>query len=290
MQEYDFRRIGTGDDECAAIAQLFRAVWPAAHHLTIPYIQWLYTLNPSGTVIGVNAWSDGVLAGHYAVIPIRASFYGEPVKAALSLNTAVHPEHQGRGLFTKLARQTYDLAKEDGVHHIVGVANANSTPGFTRKLEFELIEQLDVRLLWRSPRVRPLRELGAVSWSRVWEPDDLRWRLQNPSVRYTVRSSKGCRQILSPTGVRGISAVLKLDDLSKAAPLDDSVVSTAPYAGLKLWMGVSSRVEFPSLGGMVIPNRLKKSPLNLIVRLLQPGSKRVDVKTTEFETIDFDAY
>ncbi|MCK4343439.1 MAG: GNAT family N-acetyltransferase [Phycisphaerae bacterium] len=290
MQEYDFRPIGIGEDELRAVAELFRVVWPEAEHLTRDYLHWLYVENPSGPVIGFNAWSGEVLAGHYVVIPIRAAFHGRPCQAALSLNTAVHSEHQGRGLFTRLAQQTYELAKSEGVHHVVGVANANSTPGFLRKLEFQLVKRLDARILWRQPTLRAASECAPPSWTRIWEPEDLRWRLQNPSVRYSVQTKRGCRQILAPTGKCRIHAILKLELASEAAALDGVDVDAGPLVGLKLWLGLSLRVKFSSLGGLAVPQRFRASPLNLIIRYLEPGSTLIEAQTVEFEAIDFDAY
>jgi hypothetical protein len=47
-----------------------------------------------------------------------------------------HPNHQGKGLFTKLAKLTYDLAKEEGIEFIFGFPNKNSYPGFIKKLNW----------------------------------------------------------------------------------------------------------------------------------------------------------
>ncbi|MFQ5495797.1 MAG: GNAT family N-acetyltransferase, partial [Phycisphaerae bacterium] len=165
-------------------------------HLTPAYLRWLYADNPRGQVIGFNAWSGGELAGHYAVIPIRALLDGKTVHAALSLNTAVHPDHQGKGLFTRLAEMTYDRAVALGVDHVVGVANANSTPGFVRKLAFESVGRLEARLFWRWPRPAVAGSVAAGRWSRRWDADDLSWRIRNPSARYTVRYHRGTRWIL----------------------------------------------------------------------------------------------
>lgn len=287
---YEFRPVGVSPNELSAIAGLFQVVWPTLKHLNPNYLRWLYADNPNGTIIGINAWSDNKLAGHYVVVPIQACFYGEPVKAALSLNTAVHPDHQGRGLFTKLAGDTYGLAKQQGIHHVIGVANANSTPGFLRKLEFQLISPLNARLLWRSPRRLRSSNANNAGWSRVWSDDDLRWRVSNPSIRYTIQYRSGCRQILSPTHLPGVRAVLKLDDATNGTLADCSPLSTGSDIGLRLWLGLSAKIEFPSLGGFELPNRLKKSPLNLIVRYLEPGTKPIKSKDVEFEAIDFDAY
>ena len=59
---------------------------------------------------------------------------------------------------------------------------------------------------------------------------------------------------------------------------------------LKVWLGLSSRIEFPSLGGFELPDRLKKSPLNLIIRHLCSDTPPVKADDVEFEAIEFDAY
>ncbi len=288
MADYEYRPVGVETAELAAVVELFATVWPAAHHLTVDYVRWLYADNPSGPVIGYNAWSGAALAGHYVVIPIRARIHGQVVPAALSLNTAVHPAHQGKGLFTELARRSYEMARTRGAHHVIGVANANSTPGFLRKLEFHDLGPLDARILWAAPTLDARATPAA--WERVWEPHDLAWRVRNPSRRYTLVAKRGCRQILAPTGRYGILALLKLDPLSEAAPLDGWAVRRPLLPRPLLWIGRSARVRFRPLGGARLPDRFRASPLNLVIRYLVPGTPPVTPDTVEFAALDFDAY
>ena len=286
---YEYRPMSVDAAELRVVTDLFRAVFPDGGHLTLDYLTWLYRDNPSGHVIGVNAWHEGVLAGHYAVIPIRAAYRGQPVRATLSLNTATHPDHRGQGLFTTLADMTYAAAASAGLHHVIGVANANSTPGFLKKLKFVLVSPLDAKLCWLGPALREAPP-GAPSWQRTWDAADLAWRAANPSTAYTVRRAGGTRQILSPTHLRGIQAVLKIDSTAAAAATPLPKLAARRVPGVRLWIGRSRRIRIPTGGGLPVPERYRKSPLNLIFRPLQNTTDAIDADTVEFEAIDFDAY
>src|SRR4051812_41540991 len=103
---------------CAADLQeyiaLFAHCFPKAKKLDSQYLQWQYVDNPIGRVIGFNAFDGSRLVAHYAVIPVSVDYEGQRHLACWSLNTASHPEYQGRGLFTRLAEQTYEAARQRG--------------------------------------------------------------------------------------------------------------------------------------------------------------------------------
>ncbi len=48
-------------------------------------------------------WDDSVLAGHYAVSPVKMKFEYEVKINALSMTTMNHPEFGVRGVFSDLA-------------------------------------------------------------------------------------------------------------------------------------------------------------------------------------------
>lgn len=73
---------------------------------------------------------DGVPVAFYGVIPCYFRFNGEVLLAAQSADTMTHPNHQRRGLFMRLAKETYRLAGESGIQLIFGFPNQNSLPGF----------------------------------------------------------------------------------------------------------------------------------------------------------------
>ena len=50
-----------------------------------------------------NAFYNNELVAHYVTIPVVYKFNDKTLNGLLSLNTATKAEHQGKGLFTKLA-------------------------------------------------------------------------------------------------------------------------------------------------------------------------------------------
>jgi hypothetical protein len=171
---------------------------------------------------------------------------------------------------------TYEVARQAGAHHVVGVANANSTPGFLTKLRFTLVTPLDARLHWRAPRL--VDTATPLSWRREWSSDDLAWRFANPAARYFRRGNT----VFSPTHIPGISATMRLEC--------DVAVERGRFTGIGLWIGTSPGVYFPAAGGVAVPERFRKSPLNLIFRPLQDFTDVLERGGVHFEALDFDAY
>lgn len=75
-------------------------------------------------------------AAYYGVFPITLNYNGEDFIVAQSGDTMTAPNHRKKGLFTKLARETYELCKESGIKMVYGFPNENSYPGFERKLNW----------------------------------------------------------------------------------------------------------------------------------------------------------
>jgi GNAT superfamily N-acetyltransferase len=279
----EFIRIGTSPTQLAQHARLFAACFPLASHLDATYLEWLYAANPAGPVLGFDAWEGDRLAAHYACIPVRLQWDGAPRWALLSLNTATHPDFQGQGLFTKLAEATYAAAAEDGFALVHGVANANSTPGFVRKLGFHVVAPLDSLVGVGSLSGVDLEKAAAAPFRRLWSPAELRWRCANPARPVRVSALRdGSAGYSAPTGTPGLSAWMQLP----APPVD--ATAPAPWGG-RVFLGL-----FPAGSGrprayFPLPQRLRRSPLNLIVRDLR-GSARVDAGGVSFGFLDFDAF
>lgn len=93
---------------------------------------------PFGAVnMGFIARAGAETAAFYGVLPVRMSLHGKQVTVAQSANTMTHPAHQGKGLFTRLARSTYDTAAQEGIPLVFGFPNKNSYPGFKQKLNWQ---------------------------------------------------------------------------------------------------------------------------------------------------------
>lgn len=121
--------------EAPALSEL-RSLHAAVHGDQSGFTERKYATEPMGLgPIGFLARDGrGTVAGYYGVFPVPLSRDGATFLAAQSGDTMTHPEHQGKGLFTRLARATNEAAAHAGIHFIFGFPNYNSYPGFVRKL------------------------------------------------------------------------------------------------------------------------------------------------------------
>lgn len=83
--------------------------------------------------IGYLAYSsDGEPAAFYGVFPCLVEYDGKQYLAAQSGSTMTHTKHRKKGLFYKLAQETFELAKNEGIAFIYGFPNVYSYPGFIK--------------------------------------------------------------------------------------------------------------------------------------------------------------
>lgn len=263
---------------------LFSACFAAAGHLDLAYLRWLYRDNPAGTVVGVDAWDGDRLAAHYACVPASVRIGGVPQRALLSLNTATHPDYQGKGLFTQLAERTYDAGSEQGFGLVFGFANANSTPGFLRKLGFRLVTPLDAAIGFGRLHQVDWRAAASADFVRAWPHEEMVWRLGNPArpVR-SLKLSDGSIGFLADTGRPGIRAWAQLP----AAAITPG--RAAGFPAVRVLIGKLPRVAGGRGAYLDIPSRLRPSPLNMIVRGLA-GPLTLDPENIFVSFLDFDAF
>lgn len=108
--------------------------------VSLKYLSRKYdTISFGQAYIGFIAYdiSSNQPAAFYGVIPVLANLNGKDVLIAQSADTLTHPDFRKRGLFVKLAKMTYDLCSECGIHYLYGIPNYNSFGGFVKKLDWE---------------------------------------------------------------------------------------------------------------------------------------------------------
>jgi GNAT superfamily N-acetyltransferase len=286
-----FAPVRCDDAALALYGQLFAACFPGTEKFTPAYLRWLYADNPDGGVAGYDAWDGERLAAHYVCVPGMATIGGQQVRVLLSLNTATHPDYQGKGLFTKLAALTYDSAREQGYDAVYGVANANSTPGFIRKLGFQLVRPLEARVGVGGVGTPPHGQGVAASFERVRSPAALAWRCANPDNPVRMRRHGALWRFdaaaLPLTRAYGELALPAAADpaLAQAAAATDGA-----WAPARLYLGLVPDAERRFTGYPTIPARLRPSPLNLIYRSLSGRVAQLDPAAIRFSFLDFDAY
>jgi GNAT superfamily N-acetyltransferase len=271
----------------ARYGELFAACFPGTGKFTPRYLAWLYVANPDGAAVGFDAWDGERLAAHYVCIPARAWVEGREVRVLLSLNTATHPDYQGQGLFTRLAAQTYEAGAAQGFDGVYGVANANSTPGFVRKLGFQLVRPLEARI-GAGPLLHGSGPAAqALSFERSWNEASLAWRCANPHNPVWSRERGARRQFHAAAfGHRlPVYAELAAPGLRLPAP-----AAAPPLSPLRLFIGLAPDAGSSYWNYASIPMRLRPSPLNLIYRSFSPRVSRLDPARIQFTFLDFDAY
>lgn len=308
------------DKELLAISSLLFRVFQKNKFADPTYLRWQYFEVPDADAIFANYFEANICQGHYCVVPQTFKRQNNYLRMALSVNTAVDQHARMKGLFTRLAEQTYKRAsQEQGIQGIIGVANANSTHGFLSRLKFSLLGSLPVGigvsfpLSVFSPEVKTFRvnseflnsvELnniidsldfeGVRGFSREWGGERLRWRLANPSSNYTFSVSKEGILISAQESIMGIPLAILLKFLPKKGcgemdvrPLIRSACKESRTA-LFLYAGYNAAAKVSTIA---LPSGFKPSPLNLIFRSLDSAALPASqVKFDTFEFLDFDAY
>ena len=154
-------RPATADDRAQILSLLDASLgWrnePRYHEL----FAWKHERNPFGPSL---AW---VVEDAGRVVAVRLFMRWEfrrgaaTLRAVRAVDTATHPDHQGRGLFSALTQHALEACRTDGVAFVFNTPNAQSRPGYLK---------LGWREVGRPPTVaRParLRDLVAIARSRV---------------------------------------------------------------------------------------------------------------------------
>jgi GNAT superfamily N-acetyltransferase len=100
--------------------------------------KWWCFDNPNGGAFAV-AMVGGKVAATCYLSGKSLFLNGEKYKAFEIGETATAPEHQRKGLFSKLVKACTTYAFEDGAVAVYGTPNAQSTPGYA-KLNFDIVD------------------------------------------------------------------------------------------------------------------------------------------------------
>jgi hypothetical protein len=231
---------------------------------SVSYLHWLYFENPRGSVRGYDAFDGDKLVAHYACIPIKIKGFSS--NSLLSLNTATHPDYQGRGLFKELASRTFE-SYSSTFANVIGVANAKSVGGFIKHLGFQEVGILELRIG---------RLSRGVEGSRSYSKEELIWRVQCPGRPLkNIPHTDSNLLIAKPFK---FAPSLKSIIIEEGATGEDARINSV---GITLdW-----RRGFKPI--LKLPKRLKPSPLVLVFKPLLESDSTI-LKSFSFP--DFDPF
>lgn len=138
---------------------------PDDHHSA--FFSWKHDDNPFGASLAWVAVEAGEVIGFRTFLRWELLVGGQPVRAVRAVDTATHPDHRGRGIFSILTRRALEELADEGVDAVFNTPNDQSRPGYL-KMGWEVVGRLPVRARPRSPRslVRMARARTAADlWS-----------------------------------------------------------------------------------------------------------------------------
>jgi GNAT superfamily N-acetyltransferase len=137
------------DDEAAIFSLLRQTVGEtAASQKTTSFWRWKHARNPFGVSYSVCATDPltADLVGLRTLMWWRLRFTGgQPLDAARPVDTATHPDHQRRGIFSALTRYAIQDLEARGIPFIFNTPNANSLPGYL-KLGWSVVGRFPIYL------------------------------------------------------------------------------------------------------------------------------------------------
>jgi GNAT superfamily N-acetyltransferase len=196
-----------GPEEDAGIRAVIGEAFPDNPKRRAEITRWQYWDNPFGSTRAW-VWDDGGrIVATYIGYPLPVLLAGRPSTAAIGVDAAVLPSHQGRGLFVPLSRALYDDCGAHGMPVTICYPNANSTAGISKagwrpvaRLRTHVLALDDAWLAERFSvprpvarlaragafRVRPAGELVAQEVAGPPEDLDALWAQVAPTVTYGV--------------------------------------------------------------------------------------------------------
>ena len=248
MTGMEIRRAVGGDEEAILSLASRTLGWlPDEHHAA--FFRWKHFENPFGASPMWVAIEGDRLAGFRTFLRWRwASPDGSSIESVRAVDTATHPDFQGRGVFTRLTLAALDELASEGVGFVFNTPNDQSRPGYL-KMGWQVVGRVPIRL-----RPRSVLALARLARSRVpadmWsqplaigapgstinlgrERDDrvlrteksaefLRWRYGFPALDYRV-VEVGSTRLVVRRRRRGAASELVICDVIDGAPTDSEL-------------------------------------------------------------------
>jgi GNAT superfamily N-acetyltransferase len=179
-------RPATPADE-GQILELMKTSLGDASHRRLDYWRWKHVHNPFGPSASLLAFAGEQLVGLRLFMRWMWHARGRDVPSARAVDTATHPDWQGRGIFKRLTLSLLDVVAGDGTRFIFNTPNDKSRPGYL-KMGWKSVGRVSMWVrpvastAWLGALVRPNRPSGAGSMPRPEEGSTPRDLLHDPNI------------------------------------------------------------------------------------------------------------
>jgi GNAT superfamily N-acetyltransferase len=132
------------------------------------FFRWKHIENPFGRSFMLVAEADGRIVGLRAFMRWEFVVGDRHLRAVRAVDTATHPEHQGKGIFSRLTLEALDTLRGQA-DFIFNTPNEKSLPGYL-KMGWQVVGRVPIRIRVR----RPIRfATRARSWRSATELGDV---------------------------------------------------------------------------------------------------------------------
>ncbi len=270
----------------AECGKLMRLVFANTPHLTDSFFDWQYNKNPLGPAIGFNAYDNGELISHCVVLPTKVKLFGKVTNGVHSVNGVSHPRFQGTGLYFRLAKRTYQLAKDKGYEFGFSISNDLATPGWTRLIGFQYVSPLLVKV--GAGTFAHKKDEPQVDFERVWDKEMLEWRCSCPSIDYRLEKNGTNFSIFGPTNKFGIQVVMR--QLPKSLLPEKVESHQLGMNPVRVWTGFDPALNWKRAAYVTLPEKLKPSPLNFLFKDMTGENRVLKRDRIRCWPLDFDDF
>lgn len=137
-----------------AVEKLFHASYKGRTR-SHSYFKYRLLNSPYGKPIIFLMKFQKQIVGLYAIHPILLKIKQKNILGGYSYLTMTHPQHAGKGIFTRLALRTYEEAIKKKYNFVYGFANTNSYTNFINKLGFVEIGQINFIKIKQTEKFEP---------------------------------------------------------------------------------------------------------------------------------------
>jgi GNAT superfamily N-acetyltransferase len=173
---------------------------------TADLFRWKHVENPFGRSVMLVAESNGRIVGLRAFMRWKFLSGSRVLSAVRAVDTATHPDHQGRGVFSKLTREALEVLRAD-TDFVFNTPNDKSLPGYLK------LGWVEVGTIPTNIRVkRPLAFVRGVRSVRSTE--------QPSGVTPEVRAERADVLLRQGEAVRGLLEGTRSDEARLHTPVD----------------------------------------------------------------------
>ena len=195
------------------------------------WFKWKFEKSPYGKAILACAFDGETVAGCVALGLGIMTLNKKEVKCALSYETFVNPQYQGKGLFKKLITLAEDNCKTLGIEYLYNFPNSQSLPGFKsmgwtyvpNEIEYRIKVMNPIRVIKNFKSIKknfaPNRPVFVTAPSTIhtfhsneeyniltplWTAEYIKWRfIDFPQAQYII-SSNSQYFAIARVGYRGV--------------------------------------------------------------------------------------